>query len=207
RPHADYAKSALPAERHGRRAAGRPCRSVLAATRVDVAVALAVAGTVNLALLLLGAGALAGDERSATVEGVHAALGDTLGGGVAVLFAVGLLFSGLASTVVGCYSGGVVMGGLLRVRVPVLVRRAVTAVPALVVLGLGTSPTTVLLVSQMVLSFGIPFAIVPLVLLTSRRSVMGADVNRRVTVVAAAVICAAVVAVNLALLAMALGPA
>ncbi len=118
----------------------------------------------------------------------------------AVLFAVALLFSGLASTSVGCYAGAVVMGGLLRVRVPLMVRRVVTAVPALVVLAIGVDPTWALILSQVVLSFGIPFALVPLVVLTSRRSVMGAQANGRVVVAVAVLVTAAIVALNVALL-------
>jgi manganese transport protein len=204
-PHAIYAHSALARDRHGHvRAPARP--RLLAATRVDVTVALLVAGAVNLSLLLLGATALDGDERAETIEGVHTAVGEHLGTGVALLFAIGLLCSGLASTAVGSYAGSVVMGGLLRRSVPRFVRRVVTAIPALVVLAVGIDPTAALIVSQVVLSFGIPFALIPLVVLTSRRSVLGADRNRVGTVVAATVVCAAIVALNVTLLALTLLP-
>ena len=204
-PHAVYAHSALARDQHAAHR-GTDRREALSATRVDVALALGVAGAVNLALLLVGAAALAGDGRSDSIEGVHAALTEHVAGEVGVLFAVGLLFSGVASTVVGCYSGSVVMSGLLEVHVPVVARRLVTAIPAIVVLSLGVGPTAVLVVSQVVLSFGIPFAVVPLVLLTSRRAVMGAHVNRRGTICVAGSICAAIIAVNTTLLvAMATG--
>ena len=198
-PHAIYVHSALARDRHGRTPAiGR--RRLLAATRTDVMLALLLAGTVNLALLLVGATALAGDERTATIEGVHAAIVDHMGFAIGLLFAVGLLFSGWASTAVGCYSGSVVMSDLIGVKVPLLLRRLVTAVPALVVLAVGVAPMTALIVSQILLSFGIPFALIPLVLLTSRRSVMGPDRNGPATVLAAGAVCAAIVSLNVVLI-------
>jgi manganese transport protein len=196
-PHAVYAHSALVRDRHGQ--AGP---ALLAATCTDVTLALLVAGAVNLSLLLLGATALDGDARTGTIEGVHAAIGDHLGAGVALLFAIGLLCSGFASTAVGSYAGAVVMGGLLRRRVPMVARRVVTAVPALVVLALGVDPTAALILSQVVLSFGIPLALIPLVVLTSSRAVQGADSNRAGVVVAAVVVCVAIVGLNLTLLAL-----
>ena len=105
------------------------------------------------------------------------AVGDTLGPTVALFFAVGLLASGLASTSVGSYAGAMIMQGLLRTTFPVLVRRLVTLVPALLVLASGVDPTRALVLSQVVLSFGIPFALVPLVRLTGDRAVMGSDAN------------------------------
>jgi manganese transport protein len=204
-PHAIYAHSALARDGQGSPAAGPRRMALLAATRVDVTVALLVAGAVNLALLLLGAVTLSGDARAETIEGVHAVLGEQLGPGIAVLFAVGLLFSGIASTAVGSYSGSVVMAGLLRVRVPITVRRSVTALPALLVLAVGLSPSHVLIASQVVLCFGIPFAVIPLVLLTSSRAVMGAEANGRRTIVAAVAACAAIVTLNLVLLVPLLG--
>ena len=194
-PHAVYAHSALARDRHGQ--AGP---RLLSATRIDVTFALLVAGAVNLSLLLLGATALGGDSQTGTIEGVHAAVGAHLGAGVALLFAVGLLCSGLASTAVGSYAGGVVMGGLLHRTVPLVVRRLVTAVPALVVLAVGVDPTAALILSQVVLSFGIPFALIPLVVMTSSRAVLGAARNRPGTTVAAVVVCAAIVGLNLTLL-------
>jgi manganese transport protein len=199
-PHAIYVHSSLSRDRHGSPGPGPERRRLLSATKVDVAVALTIAGAVNLGLLLVGAAVLSGDDRINTLEGVHAALGDKVGPLVAFGFATALLFSGLASTAVGCYSGSVVMAGLLKVKVPVLTRRVVTAVPALVVLGIGIDPTWALIVSQVVLSFGIPFALIPLVLLTSRRSIMGDDVNKSATIAAGVVVCTAIVALNLVLL-------
>ncbi len=143
------------------------------ATRVDVVWALAVAGCVNIALLLLAASALSGVEGTDTIEGAHAAITASLGSGVGVVFAIGLLASGLASTSVGAYAGSEIMQGLLDVRVPILLQRVITLIPALVIIALGSEPTWALVVSQVVLSFGIPFAIVPLMRLTGSEQVMG----------------------------------
>ncbi|GGM43296.1 divalent metal cation transporter MntH [Longimycelium tulufanense] len=194
-PHAVYLHSALARDRHGR-ADSRSLPRLLAATRADVGVAMVVAGAVNLAILLLAASALRGFEGVDSLEGVHSALGSTLGGGIALLFAVGLLASGLASTAVGCYAGAVIMDGLLRWRVPLLARRVITLVLALAVLALGMDPTWALVLSQVVLSFGIPFALVPLVLLTGSRRVMGAAVNHPITTGLAVVVSLAVIALN-----------
>lgn len=193
-PHAIYAHSALSRDRFApaeptaavdlERARGLSTRRLLRATRWDVTIALAVAGTVNLAILLLAAANLTGVDGTDSLEGAYAALRDGLGPVVATLFAVGLLASGLASTSVGAYAGAEIMHGLLRVRVPLLARRLVTLIPALIILGAGIDPTLALVLSQVVLSFGIPFALVPLVVLTARRDVLGVHRNRAVTTVA-----------------------
>ena len=198
-PHAIYLHSAMARDHHGAvEAAGT--RRVLRATRVDVVGALLLAGVVNISMLLLAASALRGVEGTDTLEGAHAAVLGTLGPGAALLFAIGLLASGLASTSVGAYAGSVIMEGLLRVHVPLLARRAITLVPALVCLGAGVDPTRALVVSQVVLSFGIPFALVPLVRLTGDRALMGEHVNLRGTRVAATLAVTLVVALNVALL-------
>lgn len=119
---------------------------------------------------------------------------------MALLFAVGLLASGLASTSVGAYAGAMIMDGLLRKRIPILVRRLVTLVPALAILAAGVDPSRALVVSQVVLSFGIPFALIPLVRFTSDRILMGGDVNHRITAYAAWLIAGIVVALNIALI-------
>jgi manganese transport protein len=134
-----------------------------------------------------------------SIDRVHDALGSTLGAGIGTLLAVGLLASGLASTSVGCYAGSVVMDGLLGRRIPLLVRRLITLVPALAMLALGADPGWSLVASQVVLSFGIPFALVPLLLLASRRDVMGAGAKRRPTTLAAWAVAAVVIALNIAL--------
>ena len=198
-PHAVYLHSALARDRHGQQT-GRPLGRLLTATRFDVVIAMVFAGAVNLAMLLLAATALAGADGVDTLSGVHAAIGEQLGTGIALLFAIGLLASGFASTSVGCYAGAVVMGGLLRRRIPLLVRRLLTLIPAVALLAVGVNPTWALIVSQVALSFGIPFALIPLVILTARKTLMGQNVNRPVTTVLASVIAATVVVLNLALI-------
>lgn len=197
-PHAIYLHSALVRDRHG--TPDGPARSrLLRATRWDVGLSLALAGSVNIGMLLLAATGLAGRPGTGTIAGAHAAISAHLGPVIGVLFAIGLLASGLASTSVGCYAGSVIMGGLLRLRVPLVARRAVTAVPALAVLALGVEPTWALVLSQVFLSLGIPFALVPLVRLTGSRAVMGADANSGPLQALAWLVVAAVVALNLAL--------
>jgi manganese transport protein len=165
-PHAIYAHSALTRDRF----AGTTVtpERLLRATRWDVTIALTIAGTVNLCILLLAAANLAGVPGTETLEGAYAALRAGIGPAVATIFAIGLLASGLASTSVGAYAGAEIMHGLLHIRVPILVRRLVTLIPALVILGVGIDPTLALVLSQVVLSFGIPFALIPLVVLTAR---------------------------------------
>lgn len=173
---------------------------LLKATKVDVVVSLLIAGSVNIAMLVLAASALRGVEGTDTIEGAHAAIVSALGAGVGVIFAVGLLASGLAASSVGAYAGAIIMGGLLRKRVPLLVRRLVTLIPALVVLAVGIDPTFALVVSQVVLSLGIPFALIPLVRLTSDHTVMGDFVAGRVVKASAWLAAVLIVGLNGALL-------
>jgi len=181
-PHVIYLHSALTNGRMPVRDDSERTR-VLRFERLDVIIALTFAGAVNLAMLagaakLFHTPALSGIS---TIQGAHAELGRLVGGGAAVAFAVALLASGISSSSVGTYAGQVVMAGFIRVRIPVLVRRAVTMLPALVILALGVSPTGALVLSQVVLSFGIPLALLPLVILTAQRDVMGVHVNHRLT--------------------------
>ena len=199
-PHVVYLHSALTRDRFGRVGPGRARRRLLGATRTDVLFAMILAGSVNIAMLLLAASALRGQDGVDTIEGAHAAVTDTLGPVVGMLFAVGLLASGLASTSVGCYAGSVIMEGLLRVRVNLLLRRAITLIPALIVLAAGADPTAVLVISQVLLSFGLPFVLVPLLRLTSDRSLMGQDANGRGLQVIGWVITAAIVSLNAVLI-------
>ncbi|HEV7741051.1 MAG TPA: Nramp family divalent metal transporter [Pseudolysinimonas sp.] len=199
-PHAIYAHSALTRDRFGLVAEGIDRQRILRATRIDVTIALAIAGTVNVVILLLAASTLQGVAGTNTLEGAHAAIGAALGPVVATLFAVGLLASGLASTSVGAYAGAEIMRGLLHIRVPLLARRLITLIPALIILIIGFDPTRALVLSQVVLSFGIPFALVPLVRLTSLRSVLGESVNRWWTTALAAVAAVLLIALNVTLL-------
>ena len=170
--------------------------------RLDVIIALSLAGVINLAMLAVAAKLLhtPGLSGTSSLQGAHEQFGALVGGGAALAFAVALLASGLSSSSVGTYAGQVVMAGFINVRIPVLARRAVTMVPALVVLALGVNPTAALVLSQVVLSFGIPFALVPLVTLTSRRDVMGVHVNRRLTSAAAFGVAATITLMNVFLL-------
>ncbi len=201
-PHAIYAHSALTRDRFGKLDEGPQRRRVLRATRIDVTVALAVAGTVNVVILLLAASTLPGVDGAGTLPGAHAAISAALGPVVATLFAVGLLASGLASTSVGAYAGAEIMQGLLHVRVPLLARRLVALVPAFVILAVGIEPTYALVLSQVVLSFGIPFALIPLVRYTSRRSLLGDATNRWWTTALAVIAVVLLVGLNLTLIAL-----
>ena len=180
-PHAVYLHSGLARDRHGHPEPGEQRRLLLKVTRLDVGLAMLVAGAVNLSMLLVAATNLQGRNDTDSIEGAHAAVRDTLGPTVALFFAVGLLASGLASTSVGAYAGAMIMQGLLRRSYPLLLRRLVTLIPALVILAIGLDPSRALVLSQVVLSFGIPFALIPLVRLTSNRDLMGEDTNHRVT--------------------------
>ncbi|NKY39689.1 Nramp family divalent metal transporter [Cellulomonas septica] len=201
-PHAIYVHSALVRDRHGHAPAGEGRVRLLRATRWDVGGALVIAGLVNIGLLLLAASALRGVDGTDTIEGAHAAIVSALGPAVGIAFAVGLLASGLASTSVGAYAGATIMEGLIHRRIPLLVRRVVTLVPAIVLLAVGADPTWTLVLSQVVLSFGIPFAVIPLVRLTRDRTLMGADRNGPWLHAALVVVVALVVALNLTLLAL-----
>ncbi|MFF2029544.1 Nramp family divalent metal transporter [Arthrobacter sp. NPDC058192] len=203
-PHAIYVHSALSRDRHRPNEHEHVPPSAVArlvrATRLDVVSALAIAGVVNIGMLLLAASTLGGEEGTDTIEGAHAAISANLGPIVGVVFAVGLLASGLASTSVGCYAGGTIMQGLLKIRIPVMARRVVTLIPAVVLLAVGFDPTWALILSQVVLSFGIPFVLVPLVVLTSKKSLMGRFADGMVLRVAAIISVVLVVALNLVLL-------
>ncbi len=204
-PHAIYAHSALARDRFhpdsdAASLTGPTTIRLLRATRWDVTIAMAVAGTVNLVMLLLAAAALAGIPGTDSLEGAYTALQNSLGPVIATLFALGLLASGLASTAVGAYAGSEITAGLLRPRFSVLARRLVTLVPALVLLVIGADPTEALVLSQVVLSFGIPFALVPLVWLTARREVLGAFRNRRTTTAIGAAAAVALIALNVILI-------
>jgi manganese transport protein len=182
-PHAVYLHSGLARDRHGHPAPGPARQMLLRVTRWDVGIAMVIAGAVNLSMLLVAATNLQGQDGTNSIEGAHAAVGDALGPAVALLFAIGLLASGLASSSVGAYAGAMIMQGLLHVSVPLVLRRLITLAPALAILAIGLDPSRALVLSQVVLSFGIPFALIPLIRVTSDRAVMGDDVNHRLTTV------------------------
>ena len=199
-PHAIYLHSALARDRHGSSSDPVRIRRLLKATRWDVGLALAIAGTVNIAMLLLAAAALPGASGTDTIEGAARAISTHLGPAIGVVFGIGLLASGLASTSVGCYAGATIMTGLLHIRVPLLVRRVITMIPALIILGVGVNPTWALVLSQVALSIGIPFALVPLIWYTSRTGFMGDFANRVPLRAIALVVVTAIIALNALLL-------
>ncbi len=200
-PHVVYLHSALTKSRVSCRDDAER-RELLGFQRLDVLVGLGAAGLINLSMLFIAASLFnrTGRLDVDSIEAAHAGLGLMVGGGAALAFAVALLASGLSSSSVGTYAGQVVMQGFIRRRIPLFIRRGLTMLPALLVLGLGLPATDSLVVSQVVLSFGIPFALVPLVLLTRRPDIMGSFVNRRVTTVATGCIAAMIIALNVYLL-------
>ncbi|MDR6973067.1 Nramp family divalent metal transporter [Leifsonia shinshuensis] len=198
-PHAIYLHSALARDRHGPPGDPGRVRTLLHATRVDVALALVLAGAVNIAMLLVAASALGGVDGTDTIEGAYHAISSALGPAIGVIFAVGLLASGLASSSVGSYAGATIMGGLLKLRIPLLARRIATLVPAVVILALGADPTWALVLSQVFLSLGIPFAMIPLLRLTGSRAVMGESADRLWVRILGGAVAGLVVVLNLLL--------
>jgi manganese transport protein len=163
---------------------------------------MAIAGVVNLSMMVMAAalfnvGSLSGID---TIEGAFHGLQVAVSDNAATIFGIALLASGLASTSVGTMAGQVVMQGFIRRRIPLTLRRAITLAPALVVLAIGVDPTRALVVSQVVLSFGIPFALVPLLIIARRREVMGALVNPGWLTAIASVLAAMIIALNVFLL-------
>ena len=171
-------------------------------TRVDVVIAMSIAGLINLSMLVMAASVFykSGLLNVDSLETAHKTLKPILGGASSTLFALALLASGLSSSIVGTLSGQVVMQGFIQRNIPIFVRRLVTLFPALIVAAIGLNPSRTLVISQVILSFGIPFALIPLVWFTSRRDLMGALVNRRITTVAATVVAGIISALNVFLL-------
>jgi manganese transport protein len=177
-------------------------RRLLRFQRIDVTLAMGIAGLVNMSMLVIAASLFHGNGLLGldSIEEAHKQFGAMVGGGAALAFAGALLASGLASSSVGTYAGQVVMQGFIARTIPLALRRLVTMTPALIILALGLNPSRSLVISQVVLSFGIPFALVPLVLLTRRRDIMGALVNRKVTTIAASIVAVMIIALNAFLL-------
>lgn len=200
-PHVIYLHSALTQ----RRVVGRDDserRKILGFERLDVVIAMALAGLVNVSMMAMAAALFAGGEFGSisTIEGAFTGLQQAISDQAATIFGVALLASGFASASVGTLSGQVVMQGFIERRIPLFVRRAITLIPAIVIVALGVAPTDALVVSQVVLSFGIPFALVPLLVLSMRREVMGALVNPRWVSVLVAAIIVPIICLNLFLL-------
>jgi len=172
-----------------------------------VLIAMAIAGLINLSMLVMAAATFgaSGLPDVDSLEGAHDTLEPILGPAAAAFFALALLGSGLSSSAVGTLSGQVVMQGFVRRRIPLWFRRVVTMAPAFVVAAIGVDPSRTLVLSQVVLSFGIPFALIPLIMFTSRRDLMGALVNRRITNVAAVGVASIIIALNVFLLSQTFG--
>jgi manganese transport protein len=200
-PHVVYLHSALTQ----RRIVGRDDeekRRILRFERIDVVLAMTLAGIVNISMMVMAAalfheGGLTGVD---SIESAFDGLGQTVSGNAATVFGIALLASGFASSSVGTMSGQVVMQGFIRRRIPIFLRRAITLAPALVVLGIGLDPTSALVISQVVLSFGIPFALIPLLVIARRRDVMGALANPRWLTAIASVLGGLIIALNVFLL-------
>ncbi len=171
-------------------------------TKIDVVIAMTIAGLINLSMLVMAASTFfrSGLHDVTSLVTAHKTLAPVLGGASGTLFALALLASGLSSATVGTLSGQVVMQGFIHRRIPIFVRRLLTMLPALLVAAIGLNPSRTLVLSQVVLSFGIPFALVPLVWFTSRREIMGTLVNRRLTTAVATLVAAMISALNVYLL-------
>jgi manganese transport protein len=200
-PHVIYLHSALTQARVPAESLQEK-RRVLRFQRIDIGIAMGLAGLANMAMLIVAASLFhdRGLTGVDTLEEAYKGFDVLVGPGAALAFALALLASGLASSSVGTLAGQVVMQGFIARTIPMVLRRLVTMTPALVVLAIGVNPTNALVLSQVVLSFGIPFALIPLLLLTRRRDIMGGLVNRRITNVAAACAAAMIIALNLFLL-------
>ena len=177
-------------------------RELLRFQRVDVVMAMGIAGFINMTMLVVAAQLFHGTGHTGvdSIEGAHGGIETLIGGGAALAFAVALLASGLSSSSVGTFAGQVVMQGFINYKINLFLRRAFTMAPALVVLALGLDPSSTLVISQVVLSFGIPFALVPMILLTRRADVMGELVNRRLTTVVASIVATLIISLNVFLL-------
>jgi manganese transport protein len=200
-PHVVYLHSALTQRRIvGRDEAEK--KKILGFEKVDVVIALSLAGLVNLSMMIVAAALFneSGLTGVDSIEGAYAGFQQLVSDRAAAIFGVALLASGFASSSVGTMAGQVVMQGFIRRRIPIFVRRAVTLAPALLVLAIGINPTDALVGSQVVLSFGIPFALVPLLVIASKREVMGDLVNPCWLSVLAGVLAAMIIALNVFLL-------
>ncbi len=200
-PHVVYLHSALTQ----RRIVGRDAeekRRILRFEKIDVVIAMSLAGVVNLSMMVIAAALFheSGLSGIDSIDGAFDGLKELVSPGAATVFGIALLASGFASSSVGTMAGQVVMQGFIRRRIPIFLRRAITLAPALVVLAVGLDPTDALVASQVVLSFGIPFALVPLLMLASRRDVMGELVNPRWLTVVAGVLAAMIIGLNVFLL-------
>jgi manganese transport protein len=200
-PHVIYLHSALT---QGRIVTRDPplLKKLLRFEMIDVIIAMGLAGFVNAAMLIMAASTFfhAGLIEVGTIEEAYKTLTPLLGQAASWVFAISLLASGLSSSTVGTMAGQVIMQGFLRRHIPIWIRRSVTMLPSLIVIITGLEPTRTLVVSQVVLSFGIPFALVPLVMFTQRKDLMGVLVNHRLTTIIASIVAGLIISLNIFLL-------
>ncbi|HEX7974609.1 MAG TPA: Nramp family divalent metal transporter [Anaerolineales bacterium] len=200
-PHAIFLHSALTQDRIVVREPSM-LRRLFRFEIIDVLMAMGVASLVNAAMLIMAASTFfnQGLNNVGTLEEAHRTLQPLLGPAAGTVFAISLLASGLSSSSVGTMAGQVVMQGFLHRHIPPWVRRIVTIGPSLLVISLGLDPTRTLVISQVVLSFGLPFAIIPLIMFTSSKDIMGVLVNRRTTTLLASLVAALIIVLNVYLL-------
>jgi manganese transport protein len=200
-PHVIFLHSALTQNRIRVRTPAK-LRQLFKFELTDVIVAMGVAGLINAAMLIVAASTFyrTGLTNIGTIQEAHRTLAPLLGKASGTFFALALLASGLSSSSVGTMAGQVIMQGFLHTEIPVWIRRLVTMVPSLVVIFIGLDPTRTLVISQVVLSFGLPFAVIPLIMFTSRRKIMKVLVNRKITTVAACLAAVVIVTLNIYLL-------
>ena len=200
-PHAIYLHSALTQSRIVTNEPSK-LKRLVRFELIDVLVAMGLASLVNGAMLIMAASTfyVQGLQNIGTIEEAHRTLEPLLGPAASVIFALSLLASGLSSASVGTMAGQIIMQGFLRREIPVWVRRGVTMVPSLIVISLGLDPTSTLVISQVVLSFGLPFAVIPLVMFTSRKEMMGVLTNKKVTTILAGLVAGVILVLNFYLL-------
>lgn len=196
-PHVIYLHSSLTQNRVKTNSDGER-RKLLRFQRIDILIAMGIAGVINMSMLIIAASLFhaSGNTGVDSIEDAHAGFNALVGSEASLAFALALLASGFAASSVGTQAGQVVMQGFIDRTIPLVLRRAVTMAPALVVLAIGVDPTRALIISQVVLSFGIPFALVPLIMLTRRRDIMGALVNRPITTAVASIVVTMIIGLN-----------
>lgn len=200
-PHAIFLHSALMQGRIVVRDTAR-LKSLYRFEIADVVIAMGIASCVNAAMLIMAAATFyqTGNTSIASIEEAYRTLEPLLGSAAKWIFGLSLLVSGLSSSTVGTGAGQVIMQGFLKRHIPIWLRRLVTMAPSLVVIGMGLDPTKTLVLSQVILSFGLPFAVIPLVMFTCRADIMGEMVNKRITTIAAGLIAAIIVVLNVYLI-------
>jgi manganese transport protein len=199
-PHAIYLHSALTQKRIVGRTEGERKR-IFRFEFIDILIAMVIAGVVNASMLIVAAALFFKNGLNVQdLDVAFAKFGDLVGPFSAILFGIGLLASGLASSAVGTMSGDIIMQGFIRRRIPLYLRRFITVIPPIVIIAIGVNPTTALVISQIILSFGIPFALIPLIMFTSNKKIMGTLVNHKITNVFAWTIALVIISLNVFLL-------